>query len=132
LEHFTVIWYIWWPFGNIVVIWFIFPHFGILCEEKSGNPAQQEDLRLNQISKLSALFPAAWMKLWKYPSHFHIFRLHGNLIFENLRSKFWIDGQRYDETGAFWVKHAFFVKRLPGLGSEPGIFWFSLFSHSIT
>jgi hypothetical protein len=28
-----------WPFGNVVVIWYIFPRFGILCQEKSGNPA---------------------------------------------------------------------------------------------
>jgi hypothetical protein len=33
-----VIWYIFWPFGNVVLIWFIFTRFGILCEEKSGNP----------------------------------------------------------------------------------------------
>jgi hypothetical protein len=23
---------------NVVVIWYIFPRFGILCQEKSGNP----------------------------------------------------------------------------------------------
>jgi hypothetical protein len=28
-----------WSFGNFGVIWFIFPRFGILCQEKSGNPA---------------------------------------------------------------------------------------------
>jgi hypothetical protein len=39
LEHFKVIWYILWPFGNVVVIWYIFPRLGILCQEKSGNPA---------------------------------------------------------------------------------------------
>jgi hypothetical protein len=38
LESFTVIWYILWLFGNVVVIWYIFPRFGILCQEKSGNP----------------------------------------------------------------------------------------------
>jgi hypothetical protein len=38
LEYFTVIWYILWPFGNFVVILYIFPRFGILCQEKSGNP----------------------------------------------------------------------------------------------
>jgi hypothetical protein len=38
LECFTVIWHILWPFGNVVVIWFIFPRFGILCREISGNP----------------------------------------------------------------------------------------------
>jgi uncharacterized membrane protein YkvI len=44
--YFMVIWnillvirYILWPFGNGVVIWYIFPRFGcILCQEKSGNP----------------------------------------------------------------------------------------------
>jgi hypothetical protein len=40
MEYFTVIWYILWPFGNSVVIWYIFPRFGILCQEKSGNPAR--------------------------------------------------------------------------------------------
>jgi hypothetical protein len=38
LEYFTVIWYILWPFGNVVAIWHIFPRFGKLCQEKSGNP----------------------------------------------------------------------------------------------
>jgi hypothetical protein len=35
-----------WTFGTfyghlviLVLIWFIFPRFGILCKEKSGNPA---------------------------------------------------------------------------------------------
>jgi hypothetical protein len=39
LSH-TVIWYILWPFRNLVAIWYIFPHFGILNKEKSGNPVQ--------------------------------------------------------------------------------------------
>jgi hypothetical protein len=39
LEYFTVIWLILWPFGNVVVFWYIFPRFGILCQEISGNPA---------------------------------------------------------------------------------------------
>jgi hypothetical protein len=33
------IWHILSPFGNFGVIWYIFPLFGILCQEKSGNPA---------------------------------------------------------------------------------------------
>jgi hypothetical protein len=37
LEYFAAIWYILWPFGNVVVIWYIFPRFGIFCLEKSGN-----------------------------------------------------------------------------------------------
>jgi hypothetical protein len=32
------IWYILWPFGNLVTIWYIFLRFGLLCQEKSGNP----------------------------------------------------------------------------------------------
>jgi hypothetical protein len=27
------IWYIFWPFGNLVVLWYIFPRFGTLCQE---------------------------------------------------------------------------------------------------
>jgi hypothetical protein len=42
LEYFTAIWYIIWPFGNIMVIWYIFPRFVIFCPEKSGNPADEE------------------------------------------------------------------------------------------
>jgi hypothetical protein len=34
----TVIWYILWPFSNFAVFWYMFPRFGILCQEKSGNP----------------------------------------------------------------------------------------------
>jgi hypothetical protein len=38
LEYFTVMRYIIWPLGNVVVIWYISPRFGKLCQEKSGNP----------------------------------------------------------------------------------------------
>jgi hypothetical protein len=33
LEYFTVICCLLWPFGNVVVIRYIFPRFGILCQE---------------------------------------------------------------------------------------------------
>jgi hypothetical protein len=43
---FTAIWYILWPFGvfcghleYFMVTWHILPRFGILYQEKSGNPA---------------------------------------------------------------------------------------------
>jgi hypothetical protein len=29
-EFSKAIWYISWPFGNLVVVWYIFPRFGIL------------------------------------------------------------------------------------------------------
>jgi hypothetical protein len=38
LVNFTAIWYMLWQFGNVVVIWNVFPHFGFLFQEKSGNP----------------------------------------------------------------------------------------------
>jgi hypothetical protein len=38
LENFAVIWYILRPLGNLVVIWYIFTRFGLLRQEKSGNP----------------------------------------------------------------------------------------------
>jgi hypothetical protein len=37
-EYYTANWYILRPLGNGVFIWYIFPRFGILCQEKSGNP----------------------------------------------------------------------------------------------
>jgi hypothetical protein len=40
LDYFTAIWYILLPFGIFhLVIWCIFPHFGMRYQEKSGNPA---------------------------------------------------------------------------------------------
>jgi hypothetical protein len=38
LEYCTVIWYILLPLSKAVLIWYIFSRFGILCQEKSGNP----------------------------------------------------------------------------------------------
>jgi hypothetical protein len=37
LGHFTDIWNTLWSFGNVVIIWYFFHRFGILCLEKSGN-----------------------------------------------------------------------------------------------
>jgi hypothetical protein len=47
LEYSMVIWNIFRPFGilpirsfgDLVANWYVFHHFGILCQEKSGNPA---------------------------------------------------------------------------------------------
>jgi hypothetical protein len=41
LEYITAIWDTLWPFGNFVVIWYIFPRFGIFSQEKSGNPGRK-------------------------------------------------------------------------------------------
>jgi hypothetical protein len=48
------IWYILGPFGNLVVIWYIFPRFGILYREKSGNPGAHCACRLFKRSRCVA------------------------------------------------------------------------------
>jgi hypothetical protein len=54
LEYFTVIYYILWPFGIVVVILYIFSRFGILCQEKSGNPVL--NFQLLNCGGVEALF----------------------------------------------------------------------------
>jgi hypothetical protein len=38
LDYIAAIWYILWPFGDLVFIWYVFNRSGILYHEKSGNP----------------------------------------------------------------------------------------------
>jgi hypothetical protein len=40
--------YILWPFGNVVVIWYNFPRFGTFCQEKSGNPGGETEIRMSR------------------------------------------------------------------------------------
>jgi hypothetical protein len=42
LENITAFWYI--LFGNLAANWYIFPRFGILCQEKSGNPERNTQI----------------------------------------------------------------------------------------
>jgi hypothetical protein len=37
-EYIKAIWHMVGPFGNLMAIWYLFPRFGILCQDKSGNP----------------------------------------------------------------------------------------------
>jgi hypothetical protein len=50
-EFVTAILYILWPFGNLVPIWYIFPRFGILCQEKSGNRGPGSHLHTGGLAK---------------------------------------------------------------------------------
>jgi hypothetical protein len=62
--------YILWPFGNVVVIWYIFPHFGILYKEKSGNPAfdgSSSNSNSSRNSLVSSDFPVNPI-LWRLRS----------------------------------------------------------------
>jgi hypothetical protein len=31
------------PFGNLAAIWYIHPHYGTLCQERSGNPVRESE-----------------------------------------------------------------------------------------
>jgi ABC-type polysaccharide/polyol phosphate export permease len=42
MEYLGAIWYTYGPLVHLVVIWYIFPIIGILCQEKSGNPARDQ------------------------------------------------------------------------------------------
>jgi hypothetical protein len=58
------IWYILWPFGNIVVI---FHHFGILCQEKSGNPGIEDGGVIAKVEKCAWLIrPLHMSTVWPY------------------------------------------------------------------
>jgi hypothetical protein len=47
-------WYILWPFGNVVIIWYVLPRFGILYHEESGNPDQLTFLAIGACLAFSA------------------------------------------------------------------------------
>jgi hypothetical protein len=42
LECITAIWHILWVFRILVAFWYSFSRFGILCQEKSGNPGYSD------------------------------------------------------------------------------------------
>jgi hypothetical protein len=52
LKYVVDIWYILWSFGNYVVVWYISPRFGILCQEKSGIPAMEANVVTNTFLKV--------------------------------------------------------------------------------
>jgi hypothetical protein len=51
LVYSTAIWYTLWTYGIFVVIWYIFPRFGMLYREKSGNPVHQTNLVAWDVSE---------------------------------------------------------------------------------
>jgi hypothetical protein len=58
LAHFTAIWYILLPFGTSVLIWYVFFHFGMLHQEKSGNPGTHPVRIINSI--INVAFHSIW------------------------------------------------------------------------
>jgi hypothetical protein len=50
--HFTVIWYILWPFGIFYVFLVYFFHFGMMYQEKSGNPSLDQGDQFGRIFRL--------------------------------------------------------------------------------
>jgi hypothetical protein len=64
LEYFTAIWYILWPFGNVVLIWYVFLRFGTyIVSRKIWQPwlDPNHDI-MNAVNNLDALrdFCSAW------------------------------------------------------------------------
>jgi hypothetical protein len=76
LECTMAIGYITWPFGNLVVFWYIFPRFGTLNHEKSGNPGLVIITEAFQL-KMDRLTIQPFLE----PMHFFIFCLHFNFPF---------------------------------------------------
>jgi hypothetical protein len=58
LEYTTDIWYFLWPYNNLAEIWYIFPRFGLLCQEKSGNPVDERgnERTLKQGDQIGHIF----------------------------------------------------------------------------
>jgi hypothetical protein len=71
-EYFLAIWYKLWPFGNLVIIWYI---FGIFYQDKSGNPGANR-LRV-YLAKWVGAFPNYhFSKMYK--------QKQSNIIFKGL------------------------------------------------
>jgi hypothetical protein len=58
------------PFGNFEAIWYIFPHFGILCPEKSGNPGTVGSTFLDRHEKVSGKSVASKVGAKKGTRHY--------------------------------------------------------------
>jgi hypothetical protein len=80
-----VIWNILRPFGNLLVIWYIFPRFGILCQEKSGNHDTEmiNIVRMTrEIAKCSTFCKKGKNFLWRMVARFflvHHFKIGKNI-----------------------------------------------------
>jgi hypothetical protein len=75
LVYFMVIWYILWPFDNVVVIWYIFHRFGIFWQEKSGNSEPQCFCLYQKFSETEV------MNLWGVPHFYGQLSTTGNEYF---------------------------------------------------
>jgi hypothetical protein len=66
LVYFMDIWSIYGQLVYVVVIWYIFPHFGMLYQEKSGNPVVRASVScFNEINNYLVLIvpEAKWLHL---------------------------------------------------------------------
>jgi hypothetical protein len=53
-----------WPFGNAVIVWYVFPCFGTLCKGKSGNPGSEAGLSLTSFDTLGSTLQNFGRKLF--------------------------------------------------------------------
>jgi hypothetical protein len=70
------IWYNLWTLGNLVAIWYISPRFGIVCQEKSGNPGERVShfMEMTPVRQKTAVCKSQWalnkfhqIKIFKQP-----------------------------------------------------------------
>jgi hypothetical protein len=108
LENVMAIWYMYLLYDQLVikwyVIWYIFPRFGTLCQEKCGNPEKLYVKRFLAVKSSSGRLGWSLMVIfsaWKKTV----------AMFPVLRSQ---------QQKQIWNRYTF----LPGLGSEPAIFRF--------
>jgi hypothetical protein len=59
LVYFMAVWYILWPFGIFYGHLVYFPHFGLLYQEKSGNPVLIVHQTLETNSRKQPVMPGA-------------------------------------------------------------------------
>jgi hypothetical protein len=57
LQYFTAICIILWSFCNGLILWYIFHRFGVLCQEKPGNPAVTFQIAHETENRMWKLFP---------------------------------------------------------------------------
>jgi hypothetical protein len=69
----TAIWYTLWPIGNLVVIWYIFPRFGILWQKKLATlfiTARRQALKREAPAVVITSTKIGLCRLWKKENDF--------------------------------------------------------------
>jgi hypothetical protein len=90
LEYFTAIWYNLWPFGVIVVIWYIFSVLVCLDQEISGNPDPRPWVPRSQFYKSVSVLQKVNYKFENinFLANLHLIQEHCQTLSEKYVLKF--------------------------------------------